>query len=75
LSASSASWETTTVPETTAALQAMRVSGISLKQQAYAGLHDIVCVPYFSGEESWNVLGYPGPMAVYNPFYPMSNIH
>ena len=59
-----ASWEATTVAETTAALQSMRVSGMALKQQAYAGLHDIVCVPYFSGEESWKVLGYPGPIAV-----------
>lgn len=60
----SASWEDATVPETAAAMQGMRVSSMSLKQQAYLGLHDIVCAPYFSGEESWALLGYPGPLAV-----------
>lgn len=57
-------WEQATIAETTAALHAMRTSGISLKQQAYLGLHDIVCAPYFSGEESWAVLGYPGPTPI-----------
>jgi len=60
----SASWEDATVPETTAALQGMRVSSMALKVQAYQGLHDIVCAPYFSGDESWALLGYPGPHAV-----------
>ncbi len=60
----SASWEDATVAETTAALQSMRISGIALRQQSYLGLHDMVCAPYFSGEESWKVLGYPGPIAV-----------
>ena len=60
----SASWETATVAEVGAALQGMRASGTELKQQAYLGLHDLVCAPYFSGEESWAVLGYPGPTAV-----------
>jgi hypothetical protein len=60
----SASWEDATIPEITTALQGMRVSSMALKQQAYQGLHDIVCAPYFSGEESWAILGYPGPLAV-----------
>ncbi len=60
----SASWENATVTEVGDALQAMRASGTELKQQAYLGLHDLVCAPYFSGEESWAVLGYPGPTAV-----------
>jgi hypothetical protein len=60
----SAPWESATVAEVSAALQGMRTSGTELKLQAYLGLHDIVCAPYFSGEESWKVLGYPGPTAV-----------
>jgi hypothetical protein len=60
----SAPWESATVADVGEALQSMRTSGIALKQQAYLGLHDIVCAPYFSGEESWAVLGYPGPTAV-----------
>ncbi len=57
-------WEDATAAEIVTALQAMRSSGVALRVQAYQGLHDIVCVPYFSGEESWAVLGYPGPVAV-----------
>ena len=55
------SWETVQVAELTAALQSMRLSRISLRQQAYQGLHDLVYAAYFSGKESWQVLGYPGP--------------
>ena len=57
-------WETATTEEVAAALQAMRTSGTALRIQAYQGLHDMVCLSYFSGEESWAVLGYPGPVAV-----------
>ena len=60
----STSWEDATTAEIGAALQAMRASGTELRIQSYQGLHDIVCAPYFSGEESWAVLGYPGPRAV-----------
>lgn len=54
-------WQEATTAEVSEALQAMRVSDVSLRQQAYQGLHDIVCAAYFSGKESWAVLGYPGP--------------
>lgn len=56
------SWETVEMAELTAALQSMRLSRISLRQQAYQGLHDLVYAAYFSGKESWQVLGYPGPL-------------
>ncbi|MEO7105325.1 MAG: hypothetical protein ABIZ09_03035 [Rhodoferax sp.] len=57
-------WHDATVPEIAAAFQAMRVSSVSLRVQAYQALHDIVSASYFSGQESWAVLGYPGPRAV-----------
>lgn len=60
----SSTWANATTAETGAALQAMRASGTELRMQAYQGLHDIVCVPYFSGEESWAAIGYPGPYTV-----------
>jgi len=60
----SASWESATAEETVSALHAMRSSGMDLRVQAYQGLHDLVCVPYFSGEDSWALLGYPGPIPV-----------
>lgn len=57
-------WHDATVPEMTAAFQAMRESSVSLRVQAYQALHDITSASYFSGQESWAVLGYPGPRAV-----------
>lgn len=57
-------WHDATVPEISAAFQAMRVSSVSLRVQAYQALHDIVSASYFSGQESWAVLGYPGPKTI-----------
>jgi hypothetical protein len=39
----------------------MRVSGITLRQQAYQALHDIVGGAYFSDVGTWGLLSYPGP--------------
>jgi hypothetical protein len=58
----SSTWGAVGTAELTAALQSMRLSRISLRQQAYQGLHDLVYASYFSGKESWTVLGYPGPV-------------
>jgi hypothetical protein len=60
----SSPWEEAATTEISVALQAMRASGTALRIQVYQGLHDIVCVPYFSGDESWKVMGYPGPTPV-----------
>ncbi len=57
-------WHEATVPEMTAAFQAMRESSVSLRVQAYQALHDITSAAYFSGPESWAALGYPGPRAI-----------
>ena len=60
----SASWEDASAAETYAALKSMLASATGLRIQACQGLHDLVMVPYFSGEEAWAVLGYPGPTPV-----------
>lgn len=57
-------WEDVSASELTSALQSMRVSGVSLRQQAYQGMHDLVYAAYFSGKESWPVMGYPGPVEI-----------
>ncbi len=57
-------WADASVADITEAFQAMRSSSVSLRVQAYQGLHDIVCASYFSGQESWAVLGYPGPKTI-----------
>jgi hypothetical protein len=57
-------WEHASVPEVQGALQSMRLSRLSLRQQAYLALHDIVSGAYFSEPSTWAMLGYPGPTAV-----------
>lgn len=57
-------WAQASVGDLQQALQGMRVSAISLKQQAYHALHDIVGSAYFSDAQTWNLLGYPGPQKI-----------
>jgi hypothetical protein len=57
-------WDSAAVAEIQQALQSMRVSGISLRQQAYQALHDIVGSAYFSDPGTWSQLGYPGPLKI-----------
>jgi hypothetical protein len=59
-----ADWPQASTAEVQAALQSMRFSGLSLRQQAYHALHDIVNGAYFSEQATWVALGYPGPAAI-----------
>ncbi len=60
----SSTWEAVGTSELADALQAMRTSGVSLRQQAYLGLHDLIYAAHFSARTAWPVLGYPGPVAI-----------
>lgn len=55
-------WPDAGTREIQASLQAMRVSGLALRQQAYLALHDIVGAAYFADPATWRQLGYPGPI-------------
>lgn len=57
-------WASASTADITLALQSMRSSSLALRIQVYQALHDIVSASYFSGHESWPLLGYPGPRAV-----------
>lgn len=57
-------WRDATVPEVQQALQSMRVSNVTLRQQSYHALHDIVGAAYFSDASTWTTLGYPGPLNI-----------
>ena len=57
-------WPVASVADIQQALQGMRVSGLSLRQQAYQALHDIVGSAYFSDSRTWGLLGYPGPLKI-----------
>jgi hypothetical protein len=57
-------WPSAQVSDIQQALQSMRVSSVSLRQQAYQALHDIVGGAYFSDAQTWVGLGYPGPLKI-----------
>ena len=57
-------WQSANAAEVQAALQDMRLSGLAVRQQAYAALHDITAGAYFSEPSTWAVLGYPGPLSI-----------
>jgi hypothetical protein len=57
-------WARASIPDVQAALQDMRLSGLAVRQQAYAALHDITAGAYFSEPATWSQLGYPGPLKI-----------
>ncbi|MDP1742130.1 hypothetical protein [Polaromonas sp.] len=57
-------WTSATELDIQQALQGMRMSGLALRQQAYAALHDITAAAYFSDRSTWRLLGYPGPSPI-----------
>lgn len=57
-------WRRAPVPQIQQGLNAMRLSSISLRQQAYHALHEIVGSAYFSHPETWGQLAYPGPLKI-----------
>jgi len=57
-------WAAATATQVQTALQEMRLSGLAVRQQAYAALHDITAGAYFSRPGSWAMLGYPGPLTI-----------
>ena len=59
-----APWADASAGDIQAALQGMRLSGLAARQQAYAALHDITASAYFSEPATWQMLGYPGPLAI-----------
>lgn len=59
-----APWAQASVVDIQTALQDMRLSGLPVRQQAYAALHDITAGAYFSDQSTWPALGYPGPLKI-----------
>lgn len=60
----SAAWPDATVDDIQHALQSMRASGVSLRQQGYHALHDITSAAYYADASTWQVIGYPGPLKI-----------
>lgn len=60
----SSAWGGASVAEVQAALQSMRESGLTLRQQVYSALRDITSGAYFSHPSTWAAVGYPGPIEI-----------
>lgn len=50
--------------ELQALLQAMRLSKIAIRQQAYFALRDLNCAAHFADPAAWAAIGYPGPTPI-----------
>lgn len=57
-------WTAMEPVELVAALDRMRRSSLSLRQQAYLALRELTMASYFADPGTWGQLGYPGPMAI-----------
>lgn len=57
-------WAQAGVPDIQQALQSMRLSRLSLRQQAYHALRDLTNAAYFSDPSAWVHMGYPGPLDI-----------
>lgn len=57
-------WAQASIAELQQALQSMRTSRLSLRQQAYHALRDLTNAAYFSDPSAWAHMGYPGPMDI-----------
>lgn len=57
----STAWPQASVEAIQQALQGLRVSRLTLKQQAYHALRDLTNAAYFSDASAWAHLRYPGP--------------
>lgn len=66
----SADWAQASVAQTQAALEGMRTSRLSIRQQAYHALRDLTHAAYFASPETWPQLGYPGPVRVASALLP-----
>ncbi len=57
-------WSSARVPQVQEALEGMRMSRMTLPQQAYHALRDLTVAAYFGMPSTWEMLGYPGPLDI-----------
>ena len=53
-------WSEAAVPDVAAALQALRVSSLTLRQQVFHALRDLTNAAHFADPAAWQAIGYPG---------------
>lgn len=60
----SSAWPQAGAAELQDALQSLRQSRLALRQQVFHALRDLTNAAYFAAPATWELLGYPGPVAV-----------
>ncbi len=43
-------------------LTGLRTSSVALRRAVYLGLHDLVVGSHYANPDTWESVGYPGPM-------------
>jgi hypothetical protein len=59
-----ADWSVADESEVQAALQSMRLSTLGMRQQIYHALRELTNAAFHAGEETWPLMGYPGPRTI-----------
>jgi hypothetical protein len=57
-------WADASVAQLQVALNDMRLSGVTARQQAYHALRDLTNAAFYADASAWPLLGYPGPRAL-----------
>ncbi len=55
-------WQDAKADDIATFLQSWRVHRIGMLQSAYAALHDLIIGSWYSNEDTWAGIGYPGPI-------------
>lgn len=58
------SWPRANTAQIQSALQGMRVSSLTPRQQAYHALRDLTNAAYYADSQAWPLMGYPGPREI-----------
>lgn len=58
------SWDAVSTDELTRALQALRLSGLALRQQVFHAFRDMIAAAWFAEPATWAAIGYGGPRAM-----------
>ncbi|HPP83657.1 MAG TPA: hypothetical protein PLZ50_08855 [Rubrivivax sp.] len=57
-------WRDASPAELQATLQRLRISSLTLRQQAFHALRDLTNGAFFAGPGTWEAIGYPGPRPI-----------
>ncbi len=57
-------WPQASIAQVQSALQAMNLSSLALRQQAFHALRDLTNGAFYADPSTWPLIGYPGPRSI-----------